>query len=89
MEGLTESGMINVSPNPVKQRFRIEFEAEESSNGMLIIRDLSGRKVMTSTLEIIELFNSNEVLLPEISPGAYSIQIISNRKTYFARFIVH
>lgn len=87
-EEISDNGWINVIPNPVHQRFRIEFDAEESSTGVLIIRDLSGRVVLSTSLEIAEFFNSKEVLLPECSPGVYSIHIISNSKTYIARILV-
>jgi hypothetical protein len=85
---IVESAFLDLWPNPVHQQFKISFNADEASQGLMIIRDFTGRIILISDIHINENLNSNEVNLPECSPGAYSIQIISNRKIYNARFIV-
>jgi len=84
----TEQQVLVLYPNPVSNhQFRIEWTSDSETNGSIIIRDYTGRVIYRKEIPVVKEWNSYDIKLPDCKPGAYFLQLITDRKNHFARFI--
>src|SRR5205085_11809221 len=73
---------VNVFPNPAQNILNITG-LEISKDGLLEIRDVSGRKVYSNSID------ENELLLPvnNFAPGIYILHVESGSQKFYLRFV--
>jgi subtilisin-like proprotein convertase family protein len=72
-----DSSLIQIYPNPAKNRLTVKFEKMEAVD--VVMYDLLGRKVLTTTLE----YSGKTIDVSSLSSGTYIMQLTDdeNRKT--------
>lgn len=76
---------ITIQPNPNDGRFQLDLSADNfSSNAQMQIVDFTGRIVYSS-----KVVNSvNFVILEDVAPGVYLLDLIDNDQKFITRFVV-
>lgn len=66
---------ISIYPNPVKNDLTVAINADNDSRGQMVIRDISGKIVLTSLITVTKGNNVVPVNTAHFSSGAYIINI--------------
>ncbi len=83
----TES-LVNVYPNPLSDRFYIDFYSVDSQDVNINIYDIYGKQMLTETKTVnSNSFNQYNYNLKHLSNGIYIINIITTNKTYKHKII--
>ncbi|MBK9455150.1 MAG: T9SS type A sorting domain-containing protein [Bacteroidetes bacterium] len=86
-EEKTMSANMHIYPNPVQNSFTIEIVAAESSIGDIQISGLNGAVVFTKKYELDAGINAIKIQIPDLQPGAYSIQCKTNTESGSNSFV--
>jgi len=79
---------FSLSPNPVKDKLRIQFFVEKGSEPLsLIIQDVSGRTVMQEKIQIVSGNNYYLLDASKLPAGLYFINLKSEYSTIVKKFI--
>lgn len=76
--GTTE---IVVAPNPVPSSMKVRIDAERNERAVLIITDLSGKKIINKTINVVGGPNMFEVPMDNVSRGSYIVTIQLGNET--------
>ena len=86
-EEKTMSANMHIYPNPVQNSFTVEIVATESSIGDIQISGLNGAVVFTKKYELDAGINAIKIQIPDLQPGAYTIQCKTNTESGSNSFV--
>ena len=86
-EEKTMSANMHIYPNPVQNSFTVEIVAAESSIGDIQISGLNGAVVFTKKYELDAGINAIKIQIPDLQPGAYTIQCKTNTESGSNSFV--
>lgn len=69
---------LNLYPNPAADKVFVSFNAEKNATGTLAIFDLSGKEVLTNSVEIINGLNTIETNIKSLNNGLFLLKISAN-----------
>ncbi|HSI89990.1 MAG TPA: T9SS type A sorting domain-containing protein, partial [Adhaeribacter sp.] len=79
---------LNLFPNPVHDQATLTFEASQPGNGMLTIRDLTGKEVFTYPLKGLQAgANTVPVLIQSMPAGMYLATVQTETGSQTLRFV--
>ena len=81
------SANLSVFPNPTDGRFFVRFESKASGNGVVSLKDLSGRTVYSKNVSLVNGSNQLE-LNEELSSGIYLVNIQVGSERAVKRIVV-
>ena len=64
-----------VAPNPVPASMKVRIDAERTERAVMIVTDLSGKKIVTKTINVIAGPNMFEVPMSNVTRGSYIVTI--------------
>ena len=82
----SEAGVYTIFPNPSHGAFTIQLPLNSQSVQQIVIRDLLGQIIMTTTL----IYSANQIHLelPDVTPGMYVIELMLGNATVVRETIV-
>ncbi len=80
--------MLNLYPNPAKDRITLEFESSHAGNVYITVIDMYGRVVGFETITKDTSRVSHEINLTGLNPGSYFIEVKDKTQRSVKRFIV-
>jgi hypothetical protein len=81
---------LSIYPNPSSGRAILSFTSAENAKCILKVTDLTGRELISETLNVIEGHNEKTIDLENSSKGIYLVTIVSdNGKTETLRLIIN
>jgi hypothetical protein len=79
---------IKVIGNPTAENvLNVLIESSNSNNGLLIINDLNGRKVMQANISWLAGTSQQSISLPTLANGMYSAILQLGEETYSVKFV--
>jgi hypothetical protein len=72
---------LAINPNPVAETMKIALEAEYAEKAMVVITDLSGRRVHSSAVQVLAGANQINIPVQQLSKGTYLVMIQLNNET--------
>lgn len=76
-----------VFPNPASELFQVSYKAGAGSQGEIIIRDISGRRILRKTIRLTEGVNLFQYDASAWAPGVYSVTIMAEKEILTQTFI--
>ncbi len=70
-----------VAPNPVPSNMKVRIDAERTERGVMVVTDLSGKKVMTRTMNIVSGPNMLDIPMNNVSRGSYIVTLQLGEET--------
>jgi hypothetical protein len=64
-----------IAPNPVQQNMKFVIDAEKAERAIMVITDLSGKRIYNSTLNVQVGTNNFSVPVNQFAKGSYIVQI--------------
>jgi len=77
----TENEIFTVFPNPAINNLHFRCNKNNFASAKAVIYDIMGKKISESFL------SSNKINIEDLNNGVYFIQIESNGKTYYSKFV--
>lgn len=80
---------IIILPNAATQDVKIIFKTDKAASAKIIVLDENGKKVLHQDTQIAEGNNNINIdNFHTLNDGTYTIQLISNSKTYTSAFMI-
>lgn len=80
---------IIILPNAATQDVKIIFKTDKAASAKIIVLDENGKKVLHQDIQIAEGNNNINIdNFHTLNDGTYTIQLISNSKTYTSAFMI-
>jgi subtilisin-like proprotein convertase family protein len=77
-----DSSLIQIYPNPAKNRITVKFEKMQAVD--VVMYDLLGRKVLTTTVD----YSGKTIDVSSLSSGTYIMQLIDEENRTFSKTII-
>ncbi len=86
--GNLKKGMT-ITPNSATKDVKVIFRTDKSAEAKIIVLDESGKNVLQQDAQIAEGNNNINIdNFHSLNDGTYTIQLISNNKTYTSTFMI-
>lgn len=72
-----------IYPNPAKETITVKLNNLSNNNGLFILRDLNGRKILSTKIKA----QNNAISLIDIASGMYSYQVIVDGISEFGKIV--
>ncbi len=77
-ENESASGLVKVYPNPFAKSFDVSIVAEQDAKASILVSDISGKLVATTTVELVKGSNTTTVNgLDALTSGIYFVKVIN------------
>jgi hypothetical protein len=77
-ENESASGLVKVYPNPFAKSFDVSIVAEHDAKASILVSDISGKLVATTTVELVKGSNTTTVNgLDALTSGIYFVKVIN------------
>ncbi len=77
-ENESASGQVKVYPNPFTKSFDVSIVAEQDAKASILVSDISGKLVATTTVELVKGSNTTTVNgLDALTSGIYFVKVIN------------
>ncbi len=83
----TMSANMHVYPNPVQNSFTVEIVSAEATIGEIKILGLNGAVIFVKKYELENGINAIKIQIPDLKPGAYTIQCNTNMENGSTTFV--
>lgn len=83
----TMSANMHVYPNPVQNSFTVEIVSAEATIGEIKILGLNGAVIFAKKYELENGINAIKIQIPDLKPGAYTIQCITTMENGSSTFV--
>lgn len=83
----TMSANMHVYPNPVQNSFTVEIVSAEATIGEIKILGLNGAVIFAKKYELENGINAIKIQIPDLKPGAYTIQCITTMENGSTTFV--
>lgn len=87
-ENIIENNSISIYPNPATDNINIQFVEGEYNQAIVLIRDISGRTIMTKPLTEIKQGYTEYINVSSFVTGNYLVSIISGNKVLITEKII-
>ncbi len=77
---------VEVYPNPNNGEFDVELSGFVSNDAKLYVYDLTGREVLTQTMQATSNYANAHVDLRHVQPGQYLIKVVTKDRVYGKKF---
>jgi PKD repeat protein len=84
-----DAGAVTVYPNPASGRANVLFEAEQLSQGELIIVSASGGIVYQKPVQLVKGKNLFVVPIKQLAGGIYNVRILSGNTHASTKFVIN
>ncbi|WP_394767012.1 T9SS type A sorting domain-containing protein, partial [Ferruginibacter sp.] len=85
----TDKKGISIMPNGVTNDVKIVFKTAKAATGSIEVLDESGKKILQQNVSITAGNNNININdFHKLSEGTYTIQLISDNKTYSSTFMI-
>jgi hypothetical protein len=80
----SENDKVRIYPNPVSNQLNVRIESEESDEFTVNVRDVAGRIVLQSAIEVNATVKIVSMNMSELANGTYSVEVIGmyQKKTF-------
>jgi len=78
---------MHVYPNPVQNSFTVEIVSAEATIGEIKILGLNGAVIFAKKYELKNGINAIKIQIPDLKPGAYTIQCNTNMENGSTTFV--
>lgn len=85
--GVREFGSLEVFPNPAQTEITLWFHSDEHEQATLSLYDISGKTVSVQSVALKRGKNTLQINIAGLSPGFYTIQLISKEKSSVKKFV--
>ena len=75
--------LINFYPNPTSGTLNVDIKAEVAAQGTVMVTDIQGRQILSSTVSIAEGVNHFVLNTSELKNGVYFIKVSDNKNTLY------
>ncbi|MCX7861690.1 MAG: PKD domain-containing protein [Bacteroidales bacterium] len=82
-----EEQILNIYPNPVKDKLIIELQSSDNQPMSLIISDITGKILLAKDIFLNKNFNRIQIDVSELSEGIYFIQLTSKKLNFVYKFL--
>ncbi len=82
------NGAIRVYPNPTTGKLTVEYNSNDAGNIHLIIYNLTGKKILSTTSTLIKGNNSYQLNLANLSQGTYYIELSNTIQSNRVKFVI-
>ncbi len=79
---------ISVFPNPTSGSLNVKWTAANAGNGTVVIADVTGRQVLTTTVDMNQANGNARINLAGIGAGVYMVSIKATGVNYNAKIVV-
>ncbi len=86
--GNSLSGAINVSPNPSHGDLTVQWQGLTTGSFEVIVSDMAGRKVHTSTLNVTSPSGQSQITLSGLKDGIYLLTIFNGSEKYQGKLFI-
>ncbi len=76
---------FRIYPNPVVNNFTASFNAHQTAQATMLIRNMNGQTLYRKTIDVISGNNAVSVNVPQLITGMYFVSIINNELNYNAK----
>lgn len=83
----TMSANMHVYPNPVQNSFTVEIVSAEATIGEIKILGLNGAVIFAKKYELENGINAIKIQIPDLKPGAYTIQCFTTMENGSTTFV--
>jgi extracellular elastinolytic metalloproteinase len=88
-DDLTNIDSYKVYPNPAHDYIIIDINAKNTSNVVLTLSGVDGKRVYNKNVKINTGRNSESIITNELNPGVYLLQIKDSNTTVTQKIIIH
>lgn len=82
------SNAIDVFPNPATGVLNIHWNAENAGNGTVVIRDVTGREILSTSVNMTQNNGSARVDLSNVAKGIYMVTVKADGVSYSGKIQV-
>ncbi|MEM7656955.1 MAG: T9SS type A sorting domain-containing protein [Bacteroidota bacterium] len=75
VEDQLTSGIVSVFPNPARQQVQLQAEARQAANWQVSLRDMAGKLVLQTNLDVAAGNSLHQLDVSELSRGVYLVEI--------------
>ncbi|MGB4831490.1 MAG: DUF4331 family protein, partial [Chitinophagales bacterium] len=86
--GTTTENMMEVYPNPAKDKLQINYFTNEGGNVAISVVDVTGKVYLTQNTNASNGYNTFSLGLEQLNSGVYFVQIKNGEKQVIDKFIV-
>jgi hypothetical protein len=84
----TEIPEITVSPNPVKDWLTLNFKVPVAGNAAINISDLTGKQILSTTIDLPSAGASHKMNLSGLKPGVYILTFLNNQVRTVKKIVI-
>lgn len=88
LSGTGSISIKNLYPNPALNNFTLEIDAKKSGNGILIVHDMTGKKINEKSVSIIEGTQSVNHQFSNLSKGIYMCTLLIDDERASKSFVI-
>jgi hypothetical protein len=87
-ENIIENSSISIYPNPTTDNINIQFVEGEYNQAIVLIRDITGRTIMTKPITEIQQGYTENINVSSFVTGNYLVSILSGNKVLVTEKII-